>query len=53
MDRGRPALPGVLTYGATRSEAIGKVEFLALRVLADKLEHGEAVPSMERWFEAA
>jgi len=39
-----PDLPGVLTYGATRKEAMAAVQALALRVLADRLEHGEAVP---------
>lgn len=34
-------LPGVMGYGNTRDEAISKVEALALRVLADRLEHGE------------
>ncbi len=34
-------LPGVLAYAATAKEAIAKVEALALRVLADRLEHGE------------
>ena len=38
------SLPGVLAYGATRSEAQAAVQALALRVLADKLEHGEALP---------
>ena len=37
-----PALPGVLVYGATRGEARAKVQALALRVVADRLEHGEA-----------
>jgi predicted RNase H-like HicB family nuclease len=41
-----PALPGVLAYGATREEAILRVQTLALRVLADRLEHGESVPAM-------
>jgi predicted RNase H-like HicB family nuclease len=31
-----PALPGVLAYGATREDAIARVEALALRVLADR-----------------
>ena len=31
-------LPGVLAYGATREEAQAKVEALALRVLADRIE---------------
>ena len=34
-------LPGVLAYGATRQDAIARAEALALRVLADQLEHGE------------
>jgi predicted RNase H-like HicB family nuclease len=34
-------MPGVLAYGATRSEAIAYVEALALRVVADRLENGE------------
>jgi predicted RNase H-like HicB family nuclease len=33
--------PGVLAYGNTKQEAVAKVQALALRVLADKLEHGE------------
>ena len=37
-----PELPGVLAYGATSSEAQAKVQALALRVVADRLEHGEA-----------
>jgi len=36
-----PELPGVLAYGATAEEAMAKVEVLALRVLAERLEHGE------------
>ncbi|MBI5411217.1 MAG: type II toxin-antitoxin system HicB family antitoxin [Nitrospirae bacterium] len=39
-----PDLPGVLTYGTTREEALAAVQALALRVLADRLEHGEAAP---------
>ena len=34
-------LPGVMAYGNTAIEAMVKVEILALRVLADQLEHGE------------
>ena len=34
-------LPGVLADGQTREEAIARVKGLALRVLADRLEHGE------------
>jgi predicted RNase H-like HicB family nuclease len=36
-----PDLPGVMTYGGTRAEAISKCQALALRVLADRIEHGE------------
>jgi predicted RNase H-like HicB family nuclease len=39
-----PELAGVLAYGATREEAMAKAEVLALRVLAEQLEHGEARP---------
>lgn len=37
-----PELPGVLAYGPSRDEAIAAAKALALRVLADRLEHGEA-----------
>ena len=40
-----PQLPGVLTYGATRDEAIVKAEALALRVIAERLEASEAKPT--------
>jgi predicted RNase H-like HicB family nuclease len=39
-------LPGVLAYGASEQEARAKVQALALRVLADRLEHGEAGPDL-------
>jgi predicted RNase H-like HicB family nuclease len=35
-------LPGVMSYGANQDEAIAKVQALALRVVADRLEHDEA-----------
>ncbi len=38
------ALPGVTVYGWARKQALVAVEALALRVIADRLEHGEAVP---------
>ena len=34
-------LPGVLSYGASKEEAVQKVEALALRVIADRIENGE------------
>lgn len=38
-------LPGVLAYGDTRETALSAVKALALRVLADRIEHGELVPA--------
>ncbi len=43
-------LPGVLAYGQTRQEAVERVQVLSLRVLADRLEHGESVPGMTAVF---
>lgn len=37
-------LPGVMAYGVTRPDAVAKVQAVALRALADRMEHGEAVP---------
>jgi len=37
-------LPGTMTYGATRGEALAAAKALALRVLADRLEAGELAP---------
>ncbi len=39
-------LPGVLVYGATREEAVSAAQALALRVIADRIEHGEMAPGM-------
>ena len=36
-----PELPGVLVYGASREEAIVRAQVLALRVMADRIEHGK------------
>jgi predicted RNase H-like HicB family nuclease len=38
--------PGVLAYGQTTEEALAKAQALALRVLADRLEHGEGAPEL-------
>jgi predicted RNase H-like HicB family nuclease len=38
-------LPGVLAYGSTPAEAKARVQALALRVVADRLEHGEEDPN--------
>ena len=34
-------LPGVMSYGQTRDEAISNSERLAIDVIADRIEHGE------------
>jgi predicted RNase H-like HicB family nuclease len=39
-----PGLPGVLAYGATNEVASARVQALALRVIADRLENGEPLP---------
>jgi predicted RNase H-like HicB family nuclease len=45
-----PDIPGVMAYGESRDEAIGRVQALSLRVLADRLDHGEPVPQMTSVF---
>jgi predicted RNase H-like HicB family nuclease len=37
-------LSGVLAYGQSRQEAVARAQALALRVIADRLDHGEEVP---------
>jgi predicted RNase H-like HicB family nuclease len=39
-------LPGVLAYGETQEAALSKVQALALRVIAERLEHGEDGPEL-------
>lgn len=39
-----PQLPGVLCYGKAADDAMAKAELLALRAMADRLEHGESRP---------
>jgi predicted RNase H-like HicB family nuclease len=39
-------LPGVMAYGHTSDEARAKVQALALRVVAERLEHGEIAPDL-------
>jgi len=48
-----PALPGAMAYGASRAEAISKVEALVLRILADRVENGEDAPELEAVFTVA
>ncbi len=41
-----PDLPGVMAYGWSSADATAKVQALALRVVAEQLEHGEAGPDL-------
>ena len=45
-----PELPGVIVYGPTRDAAISKAKALALRILADRIEHGEETPELKGVF---
>jgi len=46
-------LPGCMAYGKTQADALAKAKALALRVLADRLEHGEPVPAGDELFSIA
>lgn len=46
-------LPGVMVYGKDPDEAAAHAQALALRVIADRLENGEAVPALMFSFSAA
>ena len=48
-----PELPGVMVYGESRDEAVSKVQSLALRAIADRLEHGEQIPELQQLFAVA
>lgn len=45
-----PELPGVLTYGITKEEAVRRAQALTLHVLAERLEHGEELPQLDAVF---
>ena len=45
-----PELPGVMVYAETREEAVTRVEALALRVIADRLDHGDVIPELDELF---
>jgi predicted RNase H-like HicB family nuclease len=45
-----PELPGVLSYSDTQAGAIARAKALALRVIADRLDHGETVPELVSLF---
>ena len=42
-------LPGVMTYGNTREEAISNTERLAIEVIADRIKHGEMPAAAQEW----
>ena len=46
-------IPGAMAYGTSRKEAVAKVEALVLRILADKVEHGEDTPQLAQVFSVA
>lgn len=48
-----PDISGVMAYGATKDEALQKAQALALRVIADRLEHHETPPLLDVSFHAA
>jgi predicted RNase H-like HicB family nuclease len=45
-----PDLPGVMAYGPTRDQAVRAAQVLSLRVLAERLEHGEPLPQVQAVF---
>lgn len=46
-------ISGALAYGATRETAIAHTQALALGVIAERLEQGEAVPDLAGVFSIA
>ena len=46
-------LPGVITYGISREAAAARAKALALRIIADRLDHGEDVPDIAPLFAEA
>ena len=48
-----PALPGVLAYGDSETEARAHVTSLALRIIADRIDNGEPLPEEARKLFAA
>ena len=43
-----PDIPGVMAYGTNRQDAVA--EALALRIIADRIDHGEAIPELDEMF---
>ena len=48
-----PQIPGAMSYGTTRDEAVARVEALGLRVLAERIEQGEISPEISQVFTVA
>jgi predicted RNase H-like HicB family nuclease len=48
-----PQIPGAMAYGSSREEAVARVEALALRVLAERIEQGESSPEIDQVFSVA
>jgi predicted RNase H-like HicB family nuclease len=48
-----PELPGTMAYGKTREGAISAAEALSFRVLAERIENGEAIPQVPMLFAVA
>ncbi len=48
-----PQIPGAMAYGASREEAVARVEALGLRVLAERIEQGETSPEIQQVFTVA
>jgi predicted RNase H-like HicB family nuclease len=48
-----PQFPGAMAYGSSREEAVARVEALALRVLAERIEQGESSPEIDQVFSVA
>jgi len=46
-------LNGVMAYGDSKEIAISKAEALALRVIADRIDHGETIPELDQMFSLA
>jgi len=46
-------LNGVMAYGESKEIAISKAEALALRVIADRIDHGETIPELDQMFSLA
>ncbi len=45
-----PDIPGIMAYGISRQDAVAKAEALALRIIADRIDHGETIPELDEMF---